>query len=287
MKPKIKKTYKEIKDLKIQGATNVALAAIDAVKEAEDKKELKESIEYLKTSRPTEPLMRNGLKYVEKKFKEGEDVEKAGEEFKKIVEGAVDEIIEMGAEFLPHDTTVMTHCHSSLVEGIVKRAHELGKIERITVTETRPLYQGRITAKNLSEAGLPVTIVVDSATREILRESDLALVGADVITSDGHLYNKIGTSELALSAEESSKEFMVASQLLKLDPVTLKGKREEVEERPKEEVWENPPEKVEVRNPAFDATPPKYINYMITEEGIINPSDVIDNARRIYPWIFE
>ncbi len=284
----VKKTYEEIKKLNIQGATDVALEAARSLKKIEEKQKLKKSIELLKRSRPTEPMMRNGLRYIKSKHGEGKETERAVKEFEEMVQDSVKEITKKGAKYLPEETSIMTHCHSSLVEKIITKADEKGKIEKVIAPETRPKYQGRTTAKKLAEKGVDVTVCVDSAKIEMLEEADLAMVGADVITSDSYLFNKIGTHELALSANVmKGKSFLVATQLLKIAPETLEGKREEVEERNPEEVWKNPPDGVKIRNPAFDATPPKYINSMVTEHGIIHPFNAIDNARRKYPWIFE
>lgn len=286
MKPEIKKTFKEIKSLEIQGATDVALEAVRALENVEGE-ELEEATQYLEGSRPTEPMMRNGLKYIQSKFQEGKEIKKAVEEFEDLVDKSIEKITQNGAEFLPEDATVITHCHSGLVENILTEAYNQGKLKEVIATETRPKYQGRTTARNLAEKDIPVTIVVDSARREMVEKADVALVGADVITSDGHIINKVGTHELSLAIEETDKEFIVASELLKTDPMTLKGKREEIEQRPPEEVWENPPEGVNVLNLAFDSTPPDHVDYVVTEEGIINPFNVISNVRRKYPWVME
>lgn len=286
MHQEIKRTFKDIKSLEIQGATDVALEAVKALKHVGNEEELNKAIQYLKESRPTEPMMRNGLKYIQENYQEGK-IREVVEEFEDLVDESIKKITGNGAEFLPEDVTVITHCHSGLVENILTEAYSQGKLEEVIVTETRPKYQGRKTAKNLADKDIPVTIVVDSARREMVEKADVALVGADVITSDGHIINKIGTYELSLAVEETDKEFIVASELLKTDPMTLKGKREEIEERPPKEVWKNPPEEVNVLNLAFDSTPPDHVDYVATEEGIINPFNVINNVRRKYPWVME
>lgn len=286
MHSEIRKTFKDIKSMKVQGATDVALEAVKALKHVENEEDLDEAIRYLKGSRPTEPMMRNGLKYVRENYQEGK-VEQIVEEFEDMVDESIEKITRNGAEFIPEEAVVITHCHSGLVENILTEAYSQGKLEKVIVTETRPRYQGRTTAKNLADKDIPITVVVDSARRQMVDKADLALVGADVITSDGHLINKIGTYELSLSIEETDKEFLVASELLKIDPMTLKGKREKIEERAPEEVWENPPEGVDVTNLAFDSSPPDQIDYVVTEEGIINPFNVINNVRRKYPWVME
>lgn len=288
MRKKVKKTHDRIKKLKIQGATDVALAAVKSLKKIKKQDKLEEAVEYLSESRPTEPMMRNGLKFVQDSFNKGKTVKEASEEFEEIVEEAVKKIVDVGVSFIIEDATVMTHCHSSLVEKILVKAYEKNRLKKVLVTETRPLYQGRKTAKNLAKKGIPVKIGVDSARLSLLKEADIGIVGADVITSDGHIFNKIGTKNFALSAEHMvTRDFIVASQLLKIDPSTLKGKRDEIEERPKKEVWKGSPKGVEVYNPAFEAVPPEYIDYVVTEEGVLNPFNVMDNARRNYPWIFQ
>lgn len=288
MRKEVKKTHDKIKKLKIQGATDVAVAAVDSLKKVSKQGELEKAVEYLSKSRPTEPMMRNGLKFVEDCFHRGKSTEKAAKEFKEMVDSAVKEIVNVGMSFIIEDTTVMTHCHSSLVEKILLKAHQKGKLKKVIVTETRPLYQGRKTAKNLAKEGIPVEICVDSARLSLLKEADIGMVGADVITSDGHVFNKVGTKSFALATEHMvTRDFIVAAELLKIDPLTLKGKREEIEQRPKKEVWKKPPKGVKVCNPAFDAVPPEYIDYVVTEEGVLNPFNVMDNARRNYPWIFQ
>lgn len=287
VRKEVKETYEQIKKMEIQGATDVALEAVKSLKKVKEEEELEKATNLLKQSRPTEPMMRNGLKYIKSRYREGEKIKKAVKEFQEIVNNAVEEIKEKGATYLPENAKVITHCHSSLVEKILIEARGRGKLEKVIVTETRPRYQGRITAEELSDKGIPVTVCVDSARIELIDEADISLVGADVITSDSYLLNKIGTHELALTSHNiKGKNFLVATQLLKIAPMTLKGKRQEIEERDPKEVWDHPPKGVTVRNPAFDATPPRYINSMITEHGVIHPFNAIDNARKRYPWIF-
>ena len=115
---------------------------------------------------------------------------------------------------------------------------------------------------------------------------DLVVVGADAITSEGNVVNKIGTSGIAVLAHEARKPFYVVSELLKFDPETLVGECEKIEQRSPSEVWKEAPAKLCVRNPAFDVTPNRYINGIICEEGIIPPQSVTEVMRRAYPWVF-
>ena len=110
---------------------------------------------------------------------------------------------------------------------------------------------------------------------------DLVVVGADAITSEGNVVNKIGTSGIAVLANEARKPFYVVSELLKFDPETLGGEYERIEQRNPSEVWNEAPEKLSVRNPAFDVTPNRYINGLICEEGVIPPQSIAEVNRSI------
>jgi ribose 1,5-bisphosphate isomerase len=120
-----------------------------------------------------------------------------------------------------------------------------------------------------------------------MRNADIVIVGADAITSEGNVINKIGTSTIALLAHEARKPFYVVSELLKFDPATVCGDYEKIEERSPDEVWKGAPEKLMIRNPAFDVTRRDYIHGVICEEGVIPPHSVAEVTRRKYPWIFE
>ena len=131
------------------------------------------------------------------------------------------------------------------------------------------------------------TSAFDSAVRYFMNEVDLVFVGADAITSEGNVINKIGTSMVALAAKEARTPFYVASELLKFDGVTIHGNYEVIEERKPTEVWKNPPSGLSIRNPAFDVTRRDFIHGLICEEGIVSPNSVSELISRKYPWIFE
>jgi ribose 1,5-bisphosphate isomerase len=113
------------------------------------------------------------------------------------------------------------------------------------------------------------------------------MVGADAITSEGNVVNKIGTSTIALLANEARKPFYVVSELLKFDPETVYGDYEKIEERSPDEIWKDAPDKLLVRNPAFDLTRRDFIHGLICEEGIIPPNSILEVMHRVYPWVFK
>ena len=115
---------------------------------------------------------------------------------------------------------------------------------------------------------------------------DVVIVGADAITSEGNVVNKIGSSSIAVLAHEARVPFYVVSELLKFDPETLMGECEKIEQRSPSEVWSEAPQKLTVRNPAFDVTPNRYIHGLVCEEGIIAPQSIVEVMRLRYPWVF-
>lgn len=311
----LKKNAEKIIKLEIQGATNVALFAMDSLNEYAKRlhdccepdellPKLKEASDILCGTRPTEPALRNGMNYLMQKLgkqKEPLDIdhtmhliEHYKNKYKLMIEKSKEKIAKIGARRIP-DTqrssqfTVMTHCHSSVVTGILIEAKKQGKDFRVINTETQPRLQGRLTAKELLDVNLEVIHVVDSAMRWAVNhfEVDLILIGADSITSEGTVLNKIGSRLLALVAHEEHVPFYVATPLLKYNPETSFGIIEKIEMRNPNEVWENPPEGLEILNPAFETVSRRYIDGLITEAGIFASSHVHFQFGKLYPDLVE
>lgn len=279
------KVAKDIKNLKIQGATNVALSALKSLENL-SLTDFKKASKLFFNLRATEPLLRNGLKYVSFKVDDGFSVDEAVSSFEKMINDSFEKTVEVGIRKIKRNSIVMTHCHSSVVVEIIKRAFDKGKVEKVFSSETRPLFQGRITAKQLAGYGVPVVSYVDSAMRHFVNDADLVLVGADAITSDGFLVNKIGTSLLALAADEARTSFGSAFEIFKFDPSTIEGYNEGIEQRNKKEVWNTRIENVEVVNPAFDFTPHDYVNFVITNKGVFSIENVPNLIEENYGWLF-
>lgn len=299
-------TADRIRKLEVQGARNVAIAAVKALEtlaqgtRAKTRenfvKELNEAKTVLFASRETEPLMRNAVKWIINRVEDCDErgvaalaslVSSSSKNFQSRLEASKEHIAEIGAKRIRDGSVVFTHCHSSTVTRLLSKAKEDGKSFEVICTETRPALQGRITAKELLSLGVKTTMIVDSAARVFMNDVDLVIVGADALTSEGNVVNKIGTSAIALLAYEARKPFYVVSELLKFDPATLCGDYERIEERSPTEIWMEAPEKLIIRNPAFDVTRRDYIHGIICEEGVIPPHSINEVIRRKYPWIFE
>ena len=295
-----------IKRLEVQGARNVAIAAIKSVKEAATASksknkhafmnELSEAKSVLFASRSTEPLMRNALRYVIGAADSSEKVDvhdlaavvsQVTDKFLEQLKQSKEAIAAIGSKRVSSNSKILTHCHSSTVTNMLRKAKLNGKTFEVICTESRPVFQGRITAKELVELEIPTTMIVDSAVRHFINQVDFVVVGADAITSEGNIINKIGTSMVALAAKEARTPFYVATELLKFDPETVLGDYEKIEERSTAEVWDNPPSGLVIRNPAFDVTRREFIHGIICEEGIVAPDSISELMNRKYPWIFK
>jgi ribose 1,5-bisphosphate isomerase len=301
----VKVTAEKIRALQVQGARNVAIAAIQALQilaehsKSKNKKtflaELKEAQTILFATRETEPLMRNAIRYliIQVQNQETEKVDELSQmvitkasQFLKDLDASRERAAEIGAKRIKDGSTVFTHCHSSTVTRLLAKAKAQGKNFQVICTETRPAFQGKLTAKELVDLGIETTFIVDSAARTFMKNVDILVVGADAITSEGNVVNKIGTSSLAVLAHEARVPVYVVSELLKFDPETLYGECEKIEQRNPAEVWSEAPAKIVVRNPAFDVTPNRYISGIICEEGIIAPQTIVEVVCKRHPWVF-
>lgn len=195
-----------------------------------------------------------------------------------------------GSQFIKDGDTVITHCNAGSLAtggygtatGPIRVAVEQGKKIQVYADETRPVLQGcRLTAWELMEDNIPVTLITDNTAGAILHkgEINLAIVGTDRTVANGDVANKIGTYSLAVLCKENGVPFYVAAPLSSIDFSMPSGDLIPIEERGSEEVTHVfgcriAPEGVKVRNIAFDVTPAKYITGIITEKGVFRPEDL-------------
>ena len=298
-----KETVDRIKNLEVQGAENVAIEAVKSLKEVvKDSKsknmsgilaDLHHAKNLLFLTRPTEPCMRNSLNYVMHDLDYDDPVELA-----KVVCLKVDEVLgrfdknqriiaQIGSKKIGNGTVVFTHCHSSTILEILKQAKRQGKKFEVHNTETRPLYQGRITAREIAKLGIPVTHFVDAAARFALKKADLMLIGADAITTEGKVINKIGSELYAEIANKYDIPVYACTDSWKFDTETIFGYEEEIEKRKGNEIWKNPPKGVTVNNFAFEKVSPSLITGIISELGIYKPHVFIQEVKVNNKWMFK
>jgi len=280
-----------IREMRIRGAGRIARAAAEALMIAaegysggsveEFRAYMEEVARLLLETRPTAVSLPNAVNYVMNRLRGSRPgsveeakriVVEAAREFIEYSLQAVRRIGEIGARLVRTGDVILTHCNSSAVESILKTAWRQGKRFQVYATETRPRFQGYITARHLAEEGIPVTLIPDAAALYVVeRLATKVIVGADTVAANGAVINKIGTSQIALAAKMRGIPFIVATETYKFSPYTVTGQPVEIEERSPREVLEQPPPGVEIRNPAFDATPPDYVDMIVTERGIIPP----------------
>ncbi len=293
MSHKVEEVARKIAGMEIRGAGKIARSAARALRDfalsyrgnsARDfLSRLERAGEILKSARPTAVSLPNAVNYVLLAARGRSDVEEirsavieAAEQFIASSKIALRKIGEIGARRIKDGDVVLTHCNSQAALSVITTAFRQGKQIEVIATESRPRYQGHITARQLAEQGIPVTLIVDSAVRTFMKQVDKVVVGADSIAANGAVINKIGTSQIALAAHEARVVFMVAAETYKFHPGTVIGALVEIEERPAGEVAL--PEEfpgVKIRNPAFDVTPAEYIDLIITEKGVIPPQAAI------------
>jgi len=310
VRPAVREIAEEIESMETRGAAAIAEAAATAVaiqareSDAESAEalrvELRTTASRLHDTRPTAVSLPNALRFVLAELA-GDDVEALREDviersrtFRERLDTAQADLGRVGAGRLRDGDTVMTHCHSTDVMACVEAAVESGKSLSAIVTETRPRNQGHITARELRALDVPVTLVVDGAARRYLNDVDHVLVGADSVAADGSVINKIGTSGLAVNARDRGTPITVAAGTIKLDPATLYGGAVDIEMREESEVIDPDTRgeigDIAVENPAFDVTPPRYLDAIVTERGQFPPESVVTLIRELYgeqpaaPW---
>jgi methylthioribose-1-phosphate isomerase len=279
----------------VAGAFGLALAALQSKATTMEQliAELETARKTLFETRPTAVNLAWGLEQIMHIAKKGSSVSETKELIIQTAKQMAEEDIKInmimgknGSELFNNNDTIMTHCNAGSLAtvaygtalGVIRATKENGKNIKVIATETRPVQQGsRLTAFELKHDGIDVSLIPDTAVGYTMANKlvNKVVVGADRILRTGHVYNKIGTYQVALIAKQHGIPFYVAAPLSTFD---LKSNPEDViiEQRKSSEVTQigdkkTAPEGINVINPAFDMTPPELISGIITEEGIAKP----------------
>jgi len=278
----------------VAGAYGVALGAlkIESGQKVDFRKRLEEIINAIAVTRPTARNLFWALQRMRQVAEGFDDVDRIKSALVNEAVRIHDEereatrkLSQHGAKLIKDGDTVLVHCNAGPLAtagygtalGIILFAIEQGKKVKVMATETRPVLQGaRLTVWELQKAGVPVTLIADSAAGYFMQRGEIScvIVGADRIAASGDTANKIGTYMLAVLAKENKVPFYVAAPTSTIDPSLTSGEQIPIEQRQAEEITHIrgvpiAPEGVAVQNPAFDVTPHKYITAIITEKGII------------------
>jgi ribose 1,5-bisphosphate isomerase len=261
-------------------------------------REMDAAAQILIATRPTAVSLPNAVHIVMSGLERAVTLEEArngvinrAEQFIHSSRHAVENIAQYGARHIRDGDTLLTHCNSEAALGCIIEAHRSGKEIEVFATEVRPRNQGYITIRTLNDAGIKTNFIVDSAVRSFINEVDLVIVGADAVTVNGAVVNKIGTSQVAHTAHEARVNVLVAAETYKFAPRTIIGELITIEERPGNEILTDEIARtlpqVTVRNPAFDVTPAEYIDLIVTEAGAIPPQMAFIIIREYLGWGIE
>ena len=304
----VTETAEKIKSMEIRGAGRIAREAAEALRTHATEiragdlrsflREMDTAAQMLIATRPTAVSLPNAVHLVMSGLERAVTLEEArngiinrAEQFIHSSRHAVENIAQYGARHIRDGDTLLTHCNSEAALGCIIEAHRSGKEIEVFATEVRPRNQGYITIRTLNDAGIKTNFIVDSAVRSFINEVDLVIVGADAVTVNGAVVNKIGTSQVAHTAHEARVNVLVAAETYKFAPRTIIGELITIEERAGNEIL--PDEiartlpQVTVRNPAFDVTPAEYIDLIVTEAGAVPPQMAYIIIREYLGWGIE
>ena len=279
----------------VSGAFGLALATLQS--NATEKDQLIQDLEVAKKilfeTRPTAVNLSWGLENIMNVAKDGETVDQIRTSVVETAKQMAEDDIQInmsigknGSDLFSDNDTIMTHCNAGALAtvgygtalGVIRATKESGKNIKVIATETRPIQQGsRLTAFELKHDGIDVTLIPDTAVGYTMANGLVngVVVGADRILQTGHVFNKIGTYQVATMAKQHNIPFYVAAPLSTFD---LESRHEDVtiEQRSASEVTgigdkKTAPDGIDVINPAFDITPPELISGIITENGVVKP----------------
>jgi len=277
----VEKVAFAIKDMVVRGAPAIGAAAAFGMVIGKNK--LKQTAEILSQTRPTAHDLFYAISYMKEAIKDGESAEQAAQRYVDDMISRCKKIGVHGNKLIQDEMTCLTHCNAGALATVdwgtalapFRIAHRNGKKIFVFADETRPRLQGLLTAWELKHEGIPHALIVDNAAGYFMRNKDIDLVitGADRIAKNGDFANKIGTYEKAVVAKENNIPFYVAAPISTFDNTIESGDEIIIEQRADNEItyFKNSrivPENIDVKNPAFDVTPHRFVTGFITEEGI-------------------
>jgi len=260
------KITKNIKKVKIQGARNIAKAVLRAYHLFPTKMAKRKLLRL----RPTEPMLEKVLDLVDKN---------PYKEILKHFDDTQEKINKNVLKLIKNKEVIFTHCHSTNVVNALIYAKRKGKKFQVYNTETRPLFQGRKTAKELKKARIKVTMFVDSALGVALskeqgtKKATKVFLGADALLKEG-IINKIGSEVISrIAKEEKIPVYIIA------DSWKFTNQTPDIEQRALNEVWDKAPKGIKVKNPAFEFILRKYIKGIVSELGIFSYGNFLKKVK--------
>lgn len=277
-----------IRDMVVRGAPAIGIAAAFGVVLGARENDLQGALERLAQTRPTAVNLRWALRRMARAAARDASPAALLASAQALLEedlAANHHMGDLGAAYLPAGRAVLTHCNTGSLAtagygtalGVIRSAWNQGRLSRVFAAETRPWLQGaRLTAWELQQDGVPVTLLADSAAASLLRSGEISwvIVGADRVAANGDVANKIGTYALALAAKAHDVGFMVVAPRATIDFELASGSDIPIEFRGEDEVLSVlgrriAPPGVPAWNPVFDVTPASLVDVLVTEAGAV------------------
>ncbi len=276
--PSVEEAIQELSEDHTSGASRVARIGLQAMalltmdaKGRPTSEDLREAARRISEAQPAMAVVHNVAHLYAQLVMEGQEPKAVLDEILGELESARERVARSFLKIAPDHADVVTTSYSDNVLSTIQMAASKGKVDHVYALESRPLLEGRFLMIALTEAGIPATLVPDALGPSLLARATCALVGADSVLRDGSIVNKIGTYALALAAADRRKPFYVACETLKFDA------RYDADTWPgsppmnPKELWERPPEKIDVMNRHFEVTPARLVTSIATERGTFAP----------------
>jgi translation initiation factor 2B subunit (eIF-2B alpha/beta/delta family) len=279
--PSVEETIQSLADDHTSGASRIARIGLQAMamlsmeaKGHPNAPDLKEAARRISQAQPAMAVVHNVVHMYAQLVAEGQEPRAVFDQIVQELDSARERIARSFLKVAPDHADIITTSFSDNVLATIQMAAGKGRVAHVYALESRPLLEGRFLVIALTEAGIPASLVPDAMGPSLMATATLGLVGADSILNDGSIVNKIGTYALALSAADHKKPFHVACETLKFDA------RYDASTWPgsplmnPRELWDRPPEKIDVMNRYFEVTPGRLVTSIVTERGTFAPDIV-------------
>ncbi len=276
--PTVEEAIASIAEDHTSGASRIARVALETmtllVVEAKGHpkaEELREAARRISEAQPAMAVVHNVVQMFTQLTSEGFEPLAVRQQLRDELDTAKERIARTYLKIAPSDAVVVTTSFSDNVLATLQALHEKGRVSHVHVLEARPLLEGRFLVVALQESGIPASLVPDALGPSLVAQSTGVLVGADSVLRDGSVVNKIGSYGLALAAKDHGKPFHVACETLKFDARHDAASWPGSAAMNPREIWENPPERIEVVNRYFEVVPAALVTAIVTERGSYAP----------------
>ena len=279
--PSVEETIEDIVDDHTSGASRIAGMGLKALETLVAEAPggippdvLQEAARRIPEAQRTNAALYNVVHIFARLVQEGQEPQAVVRRLRDDLESARQHVAKSLLKILPGRGSVVTLTFSANVLSCLQLAGEKGLLDRVYVMESRPVNEGRFLVIALTEAGIRATLVPDALGPSLLRDASYALIGADSVLRDGAVINKIGSYSLGLAAADAKKPLFVACETLKFDARSDSSSWTGSPAMPAKELWDRPPEKIDMMNRYFEVVPSRLVTMVATDRGAYAPDTI-------------